>query len=329
MGQTVDLGAAITHALRAPSLHNSQPWRWLIGLNSVELHADWTRHLPWTDPHRRDLVLSCGAALHHLQVALAAQDASVRVDRLPDPENSGHLATVTVEPGQGDASLAALYPAIARRRTERRRMGDRPVPDTVVRECIEQARQMGADLLPVVAPAMRQRLAAALNHAAHDQELSPGYPAELALWTGRYAGGHDGVSATNVAELPAELVGSSPLRRFPRAELRQPHRSLGSGLPDDGSELLVVITRGDDILAWLRAGEATSAVLLTATRAGLATTPLSQAVEMEASRHELRYDVLRVPEHPQLILRLGWAVTTAEELPVTPRRDLHSVLLHS
>jgi hypothetical protein len=50
---------------------------------------------------------------------------------------------------------------------------------------------------------------------------------------------------------------------------------------------------------------------------------------MEASRHELRYDVLRVPEHPQLILRLGWAVTTAEELPVTPRRDLHSVLLHS
>jgi hypothetical protein len=326
MSRTVDLGAAVTHALRAPSLHNSQPWRWRISPRSVELYADWTRQLPWTDPHRRDLVLSCGAALHHLQVALAAGDASVRIDRLPDPENFGHLATVTLQPGPGDPDLAALYPAIERRRTERRRMSSRPVPDTLIRECIEQARQRGADLIAVVDPAMRERLRAALTRAAHDQEFSPGYPAELALWTGRYAGGRDGVPATNVAELPAELVGSSPLRRFPRAELRQPHRSPGSGLSDDAAELLVLLTHGDDTLAWLRAGEATSAILLTATRAGLATTPLSQAVELGASRHELRYEVLRAPEHPQLILRVGWPATASEQLPVTPRRELHSVL---
>ena len=73
MSRTADLTAAVEHALRAPSVHNTQPWRWRIRPDAVELHADWNRHLVATDPDRRDLVLSCGAALHHLQVALAAR----------------------------------------------------------------------------------------------------------------------------------------------------------------------------------------------------------------------------------------------------------------
>jgi hypothetical protein len=53
--------------------------------SSTELHADGNRHLAATDPDRRDLLLSRGAALHHLQVTLAALDLPVRVHRLPDP----------------------------------------------------------------------------------------------------------------------------------------------------------------------------------------------------------------------------------------------------
>jgi hypothetical protein len=96
---------------------------------------------------------------------------------------------------------------------------------------------------------------------------------------------------------------------------------------DDAAELLVLLTEQDDELAWLRAGEATSAVLLSATLAGLATTPLSQPVEVGGSRLELRRQVLRRPDYPQLLIRLGWPASRAEELPVTPRRDLRSVRL--
>jgi hypothetical protein len=77
----------------------------------------------------------------------------------------------------------------------------------------------------------------------------------------------------------------------------------------------------------LRAGEATSAVLLTATRLGLATTPLSQGVEVDETRRAIQQKVLHVPEHPQLLIRVGWPASTADEIPTTPRRDLHSVLL--
>ena len=84
MSRTADLTAAVEHALRAPSVHNTQPWRWRIRPDAVELHADWDRHLVATDPDRRDLVISCGAALHHLEVALAARGLTAQVRRMPD-----------------------------------------------------------------------------------------------------------------------------------------------------------------------------------------------------------------------------------------------------
>jgi len=99
MSQPTGLAEAVEHALRAPSVHNTQPWLWRIGPGVVELHADWTRRLAATDPDRRDVLLSCGAALHHLQVSLGARDIAAHVDRLPDPENLDHLATVVVQPG--------------------------------------------------------------------------------------------------------------------------------------------------------------------------------------------------------------------------------------
>ena len=68
-------------------------------------------------------------------------------------------------------------------------------------------------------------------------------------------------------------------------------------------------------------------MLLAATGLGLACTPLSQALEVDISRRDVQTDVLHVPEQPQLIIRVGWPADGSAELPPTPRRALHSVLL--
>jgi nitroreductase len=329
MSQPAGLAGAVERALRAPSVHNTQPWLWRIGPGVVELHADWTRHLPATDPDRRDVLLSCGAALHHLQVVLAARDVAVRVNRLPDPENSGHLATVQVRPGTGDARVAALSPGIDRRRTDRRRMSHRVVPSSHISHIAEQAARTGATLLPVTGPALRQRLTTALAQAAHTQAQTPGYSAELQLWTRRHAGGRDGIPIGNLPSPPVGLIEPSPLRHFPPGRLSQPSQPPGHGPADDAAEFLVLATHGDGPVDRLRAGEAMSAALLAATQLGLATTPLSQALEVDVTRKVLQHQVLHIPEHPQLIIRIGWPATAAAELPATPRRDLRSVLLPS
>lgn len=328
MSQPADLAEAVERALRAPSVHNTQPWLWRIRPGVVELHADWTRHLAATDPDRRDVMLSCGAALHHLQVCLAARGVAAHVARLPDSENLGHLATITIRPGTANAHHAALFTSIDRRRTDRRRMSHRAVPPSHIRALAEQAARAGAALLPVTGPALRGRLIAALAEAAHTQEDTPGYLTELQLWTRRHAAGRDGIPVGNMPPRPVGLIEPSPLRRFPPGVLHQPSHPPGRGPVDDAAGLLVIATRRDDQLDRLRAGEATSAVLLAATQLGLATTPLSQALEVEATRRELQQQVLRVLEHPQLIVRVGWPAIAAEP-PRTPRRDLRFVLLPS
>jgi len=122
-------------------------------------------------------------------------------------------------------------------------------------------------------------------------------------------------------------AGATPLRRFTRGTLREAPQAPGPAATGDAAELLVLATAGDEPLDQLRAGEATSAVLLTATTLGLATTPLSQAIEIDSCRDTLIHHVLGITDQPQLIIRVGWPATGASALPATPRRPLHAVSL--
>src|SRR6185312_6884097 len=92
--KTVRSGIAL--AIRAPSVHNTQPWRWRVGDSSLHLYADWSRHLTATDPEGRDLVVSCGASLHHMRVALAALGWGTVVHHVPNPGDPKHLAAIEV-----------------------------------------------------------------------------------------------------------------------------------------------------------------------------------------------------------------------------------------
>jgi len=83
---------ALALAARAPSVHNSQPWCWRVGENSVHLYADPSLHLRQIDPDGRDMILSLGAALHHTVVGLAAVGWQARVHRLPNPADPDHIA---------------------------------------------------------------------------------------------------------------------------------------------------------------------------------------------------------------------------------------------
>lgn len=305
--------SALELAIRAPSVHNSQPWRWQLGDHSVHLYADRERWLPATDPDGRDLVISCGAALHHLQVALAASGIGVRVRRLPNPGEPDHLAALELRdrmPTQADLRLAA---AIPRRRTDRRRFGPWPVPEVFVEELADRAAALGATLRAVTEPELRSYLIGAIHQAEQVQNRTPGYRFETALWSAQQAA-DDGVPAANLLTRGSVSV-ADPARRF------------GDGLVDqadtehDHALLMVLGSATDDLRSQLRAGEALSAVLLHATDLQLATCPLSQPLEVAPIREALRDRVFSGTTNPQLILRVGWAMRGAE-LPPTPRRPL-------
>jgi hypothetical protein len=114
-------------AARAPSIYNTQPWRWRVDSTSVHLYSDPGMQLPNTDPDGRDLILSCGVALSHCVIAFAAMGWRARVHRLPDPADPSHLAAIEVNPHTADHTDITLAAAIPRRRTDRRHYSSWPV----------------------------------------------------------------------------------------------------------------------------------------------------------------------------------------------------------
>jgi nitroreductase len=305
--------AAITLANHAPSVHNTQPWRWQIGDTSLHLIADRTRSVPATDPDGRDLLLSCGAALHHLRVALAALGWHAVVHHLPHPHDPDHLAAVETRPHLPTQDDLTLSRAILRRRTDRRRYTSWEVPAQHLDLLVRRAGHAGALLVPVTDPATRWLLTRAIDTAARTQTDNH---TELAKWTRTSFAAQDGVLT---AASPATPIrhDDTPMRAFTHGRLGDAPTGRGE---QDGGQLLVLATPHDDPAAVLHAGEATSAALLTATDLGLATCPLSQPLEITDTRATIRDHVLDDTAHPHLILRVGWAPTSAPPLPHSPVR---------
>jgi len=141
--------SAVELAARAPSVHNSQPWRWRIGDRTVHLHADLRRWLPVTDADGRDLLLSLGAVLHHLRVALAASGLHATVHRFPNPDALDHVAAVELRPRVPTEADLGFASAIVARRSDRRGYSDWEVPPALVGELIDRAAEQGATLRPM------------------------------------------------------------------------------------------------------------------------------------------------------------------------------------
>jgi hypothetical protein len=162
----------------------------------------------------------------------------------------------------------------------------------------------------------RYAVAGLVEHAAVEQALDPDVAQETAVWSGRGRGAREGVPGANV---PAEPAGTVPVRHFAGGE--QPQSALGRG-ESDGTVLAVLSMPGDTLLDQLSAGEALSAVLLRATHFGLSTDPISQPLEVRATRAELGVSLLRGETEPHILLRLGWAPMSAILVPQTGRRPL-------
>jgi nitroreductase len=311
---TAVLDAAARASLHAPSVFNTQPWNWHIAGDTLELSAEESRRLDTTDPDGRLLLISCGTALHHARTALAAAGFAVTVDRFPDPAHPHLLARIhlgaAVPPDPEAQRMAA---AIPRRRTDRRAFGDRQVSAAMLTRLRRFVEFEGAYLHTVPQDQVAM-LAVATERAAGAEHNDPAYRAELDQWTNRPQWRGDGVPPTTAVEPALRRVA---VRDF-TPEGATAGLSAGDGV-DKGAAYVIVFGTGDQPADLLRGGEAVSALLLLATAEGLATAPLSEAVEVTWPRHLLR-GLLSDLGEPYLVVRLGYRADKTP-LPEVPRRE--------
>jgi hypothetical protein len=306
-------------ACRAPSIANSQPWLWRINNDVLELRCDPSRQLPIADPHGQLMVISCGALLHHATVVLAVLGAGVTIERVDDPADPLLARLTLTGPRAVTAEDMRMHHALRLRRTDRRPFrGTGPLPEPVIDLLREVAAPYGV-AAHVFDPQQVGFLALAAREAAHIHAKNAAYRDEMAAWTTyRNPVGHDGVPPTvAVAQVPRTV----PVRNF--APDSQPLLEAGPG-DDRYTAYLALATDTDAKADWLRAGEAVSAVLLTATTLGISSSVLSEVVEVPGAR-ALLHGLVAPAGFPQLTVRLGLNAS-APEPPTTPRRPCTEVI---
>ena len=311
------LAEAAASAGYAPSVHNTQPWRWQVLPDRLHLWSERGRQLRATDPQARLLTISCGAALQHARAALTAEGWQATVTRFPEAAEPDLLATLTVT-GRNAVTPDAirLIQATQMRRSDRRPVGDTPVPPQAL-AAIRAAVVAERLDLHVLSPDQLGDLAAAAARARDVEAEDPAIVEELAYWTGRSPEG---------TGLPASVLPvADPQTTVPGRNFGQPGTlPIGPG-HDRAASYAVLFGQDDEPASWLRAGEALSAAWLTATVHGVSLLPLSGAVEVPLTRAALRRLLAGIGQ-PYLVLRLGVADADHAGPPHTPRMPAAQVV---
>ena len=303
-------------AVAAPSMHNTQPWRFRVGDagGTIELRADPARMPPLGDPDGRAAHIGCGAALLNLRVAAAVAGLAPDVRLLPDPGEPLLLAGIRLagrhHPTRWERELHA---AIWRRQTNREPFSNRAVPPGVRAELAEAACQEGATLAFLDRGEAGRVLRLAAD-AERDLLADPAYRAELARWAGGRRD-RDGIPGSALG--PRSPEGRDPVRDFVPGGRRGPARYAWF---EEHPQLAVLSAGPGCPRAWLAAGQALQRVWLTATCRGVSVCPLTQP--LETADAWLVRDPRSAAGQPQMILRIGYGLPLP---PGAPRRPVAEV----
>jgi hypothetical protein len=306
-------------ATRAPSVHNSQPWLWDWDHERLHLMADWSRQLRYADPAGRDLVISCGAALHHACLAAAAQGWRATVTRVPQSPDDRVLASLVFTPAEPSLLKSVALDAVLARQTDRRTPSCAAIPPGRVEALVRTAGIHGA-LATMLPDEASDDLRDLMMVSSMIQHASDAYLDELAAWT--HAGGDDGVADANVLFRPGRDVAGDVDSRFACGRLLDT-----PGAPGRPHQSWILLgTSSDDTVSRLRAGEALSAILVLAHLQGLAVVPYTQPIEVDTTRNGLEQALLRGSCNLQVILRVAVPAEGSPLVRPTRRRPVHAVL---
>ncbi len=312
--QDTDLRLAAEAAVRAPSLHNSQPWRLRLRDGAIEVLSDPSRQLVVADSGGWAVRIACGAATFNARIALAAAGTPAHVVLRPHDAGPDVVARLTpAAPRPATYAEQDLFAAIPRRHSNRQPFWPDPVPADVRARLIEAARAEGAwvDLLVGMTPL--SGFAEIANSADRVLRRDFRYQAELSTWVHADAA-PDGVPVTAGAPM------TEPQDLLPQRSFGERRRAAGR---DFEPEPLVAIlgSAADRPVDQIAAGQALQHLLLTATDAGLASSMISQPIEVPAAREQLRRSLRRTGV-PQMAVRIGYG----QPGRATPRRPIEEAL---
>jgi hypothetical protein len=313
------ISSVVAEAVWAPSVHNTQPWRFTADGPRIRLYADVGRQLTAADPDGREMMISCGAALFTARLALRSLGRVPETQVLPDPADPALVAQLSWPRRAAVTEYERrLFGQVRRRRTHRGGFDPVPLSPTLLAALCEGAARDGATLRIVADDGRRAALAAVIETAERALRLDSERVQELVMWSPPPGSPRrDGVPATSY---PAKAEHTDP--DFAGRDFAH---GRGWGLPRLSTAPLfrtagvaaLLTTPGDNAADWVSAGQALQRILLTASTCGVAAALHSQPLEFGWLREFVRTR-LSDGGYPQLVLRLGTVIQIATSVRRRP-----------
>ncbi|MET9021510.1 hypothetical protein ABZV93_16120 [Actinopolymorpha sp. NPDC004070] len=302
--------------VQAPSVLNTQPWRFCFGDDLLEIWADPERQLTMADPAGRFMVISCGAATYNALLGVRYVGHEAWVQAHPRPQTPFLAAVVHFGVRRPIAADdLARYDMIAERHTNRGPYRDWRLPFSLVSR-LEEAAEAEGGHVRVLTSSEVERVRHLVIEAERAQESDEALENEMEPWIGA----RDSADGIPVGALgPRSADSGAPVRDL------DPHRHAGPrdvAIFEHRPTLAVLSTPGDGHKDWVRAGMALQRVLLTAGQHGVVASFLNAPIEELTERGHL-HSAAPGLDHPQMVLRLGYP--RGEAVP-TPRRSADQVM---
>jgi hypothetical protein len=315
----------LRYVVLAPSTHNTQPWKFSITREGIEIYGDYTRRMPVVDPGNRELLMSIGAAVFNLRVVAAHFGFECRVEYNLSEASERPLAFAQLEPSftrsDDDARNASLFPFLVMRHTTRAPFLLTRIPASILGR-LSAVRDRGRATLRLSTDgALNSQIAELVAEAERVQLADQSFRNDLAEWIRPEGTGHDdGVTATALGlEGAASMLAPHIARTM---DLSKIQAAKDKNLCADAPALAVILGE-DSVPHWLDAGEMLEELLLTVVREGMHFSYFNLPIHVPDYRTRIR-GLLGVSTWPQLLLRIGYCLAMP---PRTPRRPLEDAIV--
>jgi hypothetical protein len=310
----------VRYATLAPNGHNTQPWKFAIQENTIQIHPDYSRRLPIVDPHDRELWISLGCALENL--VIASQTVGYESEFVY-PSSEADYIEVKLQDGQ-TPNPTPLFDAISERQNTRSLYDGQPLPAADL-ELIQSMRlESGLSTRLLTGSA---QIEAALEYVKAGDQHQYGNQAfidELVAWL-RFNKAElfetlDGLYSrcSGNPEVPRWLGRMFVTTGSAGQQAQTDEKSLRSS-----SGLLVIVSEQDDKQAWINTGRVYERLALILTTMNVKSALMNQPIEVPELRSEFQSYLNVGTAYPQFMLRFGYA----DPMPRSLRRPVEQVMI--
>lgn len=320
-GVPAQMREVVRYATLAPSGHNTQPWKFAVRENAIDILPDYNRRLPAVDPQDRELWISLGCALENM--TLAANASGYQANATYPTRNADHI---TVHLSRSPVPPAdPLFAAIPHRQNNRSSYDGRTVSASERRRIEAVKSKAGVSTLVFTDTRHKEAIIDYIKAGDKAQFGDPLFVSELVSWIRfnkpEVLHSLDGLytRCTGNPDVPRWLG-----KRFLSGASAPQQADTSARKARSSSGLIVITSERDDKAHWIETGRLYERLALTPTASGLSVAFLNQPAEVPVLRSQIQRYLGIGTDRPQLMLRFGYA---SDALPHSPRRPLESVLV--